>query len=189
MHEGIGIGDIVVTPQAANALAFCELPQLHDLVGTQPGWNEYIDLHGGIMPETKLQLGDMEATGAALVRRFNAAWSAADSAALGALLADDVRYLVYAGGPEYRGREQVGEVVARFMARFQRIEFRVLRLACLGPVAIHERSEHYYGSDGRLDTRFQVVGVLLIRDGLIADWRDYAVPGVEQIAGPLCRSG
>jgi len=138
------------------------------------------------MPEP-LPAAATEAAMGELLRRFIAAWSAADSAALMELLADDLRYLVYDGGPVHEGREEVGRVIARFMARFDRIEFRVLRSVCMAPVIVHERTEHYYAPGGELDTRFQVVGVLRIRDGRIADWRDYAVPGVEQLVGPRCR--
>ena len=118
---------------------------------------------------------------------FCAAWSARDCERLLGLLADDVHYMVYEGGPEYVGPAKIGEVVGRFMARFGRIEFSVLRQQAMGPVVVQERTEHYYGPDDELDTRFHVVAVLVFEDGRIKSWRDYGVPGVEQLAGPLCR--
>jgi limonene-1,2-epoxide hydrolase len=59
----------------------------------------------------------------------------------------------------------------------------------IGELVIHERTEHYYAPGGKLDTRFHVVGLLVIKDGKIEVWRDYAIPGVEQIVGPLITQG
>jgi limonene-1,2-epoxide hydrolase len=100
-------------------------------------------------------------------------------------LHDDVAYMVYEGGPVHRGPVRVGEAVRPFMARFGRIEFRILRLEVMGSVVIHERTEDYYAPGGQLDTHFHVVGMLMIKDGRIAVWRDYTMPGATQRVGPL----
>ncbi|HHQ13593.1 MAG TPA: nuclear transport factor 2 family protein [Chromatiales bacterium] len=135
------------------------------------------------MPES----GGQERVNGAQARAFCEAWSARDCDRLLGLLADDVHYMVYEGGPEYVGPAKIGEVVGRFMARFGRIEFDILRQHALGSVVVQERTEHYYGPAGELDTRFHVVAVLVFENGQIRSWRDYGVPGVEQLAGPLCR--
>lgn len=138
------------------------------------------------MHDQPAALESLERANKDIARAFNQAWSARDCDALTALLADDVSYMVYEGGPIHHGIPAVDRTVRRFMARFARIEFRILRITAIGAVVIHERSEHYYAPDGTLDTRFHVTGLLVIRDGQITDWRDYAVPGAEQLAGPLC---
>lgn len=133
-----------------------------------------------------LDLSPLEQQNAALTEAFNSAWSARDLDRLIGLLAADVRYMIYEGGPVKQGPAEVREAVGRFMAKFARIEFSIRRLEVMGSVVIHERTEDYYAPDGELDTHFHVVGLLVIKDGLVSVWRDYSLPGAEQIVGPLC---
>ncbi len=128
----------------------------------------------------------LEKANAALAKAFNHAWSDRDLDELLQLLAPDVRYMIYEDGPIKQGRAEVAEAVGRFMAKFSRIEFSIQRLTAMGSVVIHERTEDYYGPSGTLDTHFHVVGLLVFHDGLISVWRDYTMPGAEQIIGPLC---
>ncbi len=138
-----------------------------------------------------MQPGDdlerIERENESIVRAFNDAWSAGDCDQLLAMLADDIRYMVYEGGPEYSGPAEIERVVRPFMARFKRIEFSIRRLEVIGPVASHDRTEHYYGPDGKLDTRFEVAGLLIIKENRIVSWRDYSLPGATQQVGPLCK--
>ena len=133
-------------------------------------------------------IASLERENAELARAFNQAWSDRDLDRLIGYLADDVRYMIYEGGPVKQGPDEVREAVGRFMARFSRIEFRVRRLEVMGSVVIHERTEDYYGPDGGHDTHFHVVGLLVIKQGRVAVWRDYSFPGAAQIVGPLCSS-
>ena len=133
-----------------------------------------------------MDLDGLEQRNAALTRAFNAAWSSRDIDALIALLADDVRYMIYEGGPVKQGPDEVREAVGRFMRKFERIQFSILRLEVMGSVVIHERTEDYYAPGGTLDTHFHVVGLLVVKDERIAVWRDYTMPGAEQVVGPLC---
>jgi limonene-1,2-epoxide hydrolase len=120
-----------------------------------------------------------------IAREFNACWSARDCDRLLTLLAEDVAYMVYEGGPVHVGHAAVEGAVRPFLAKYERVEFEILRMSAIGPVVSHERTEHYYGPDGTLDTRFHVVGLLVVKDGKIILWRDYSYPGAEQIVGPL----
>jgi limonene-1,2-epoxide hydrolase len=129
----------------------------------------------------------LEREHAALTEAFNQAWSDRDCERLLGYLHDDVAYLVYDDGPVFRGPAEIATRVGPFMAKFARIEFEILRMTVIGPAVIHERTEHYYDADGKVDTFFHVVGVLVMRDGKIVMWRDYAIPGARQIVGPLCR--
>jgi len=130
-------------------------------------------------------LGRIERDNESITRTFNDAWSARDCDLLLTLLADDVRYMVYEGGPEHVGPAAIEGAVRPFMNKYSRIEFEIRRLNAMGPVVTHERTEHYYGPDGLLDTRFEVVGLLVIKDGRIVIWRDYSLPGATQLVGPL----
>jgi limonene-1,2-epoxide hydrolase len=131
-------------------------------------------------------LSRVERENESITRAFNEAWSARDCDLLLTLLADDVRYMVYEGGPEHVGPAAIEGAVRPFMKKYGRIEFDIKRLNVMGPVVSHERTEHYYGPDGLLDTRFEVVGLLVIKDGRIVIWRDYSLPGATQQVGPLC---
>ncbi len=93
--------------------------------------------------------------------------------------------MVYEGGPVHIGHAAVAGAVKPFMAKYERIEFNILRLNVYGSVVTHERTEDYYAPGGERDTHFHVVGLLVIKDDKIAIWRDYTMPGVEQIVGPL----
>ena len=79
----------------------------------------------------------------------------------------------------------VAGAVRPFMAKFERIEFEILRLQTIGSCVIHERTENYYAPGGSLDTRFHVVGLLVIQNNKINMWRDYSFPGAEQLVGDL----
>lgn len=121
----------------------------------------------------------------AVAREFNACWSDRDCDRLLTLLDEDVAYMVYEGGPVHVGHAAVEGAVRPFLAKYERVEFEIIRMSAIGCVVSHERTEHYYGPGGKLDTRFHVVGLLVIKDGKIVIWRDYSYPGAEQIVGPL----
>lgn len=126
-------------------------------------------------------LAQLESENARIAGAFMEAWSARDVDRLSELLADDVVYMVYEGGPVLSGPHEVRDVVGRFMERWQRIEFSVDRLHVVGPLVINERREEYDGKAGQTDWRFFVAGLLVIKDGKIAIWRDYSLPGKKQI--------
>jgi len=137
------------------------------------------------MAEDNRVLTEVEQANEAVARAFNECWSDRDCDRLLMLLADDVAYMVYEGGPVHIGPAAVAGAVRPFLAKFERVEFKILRLSVMGPVVSHERTEDYYAPGGKLDTHFHVVGLLVIKDGKIVIWRDYALPGAEQLVGPL----
>ena len=128
---------------------------------------------------------EVEQRNIAVTEAFNECWSNRDCDRLLTLLGDEIAYTVYDGGPVHVGRGAVEGAVRPFLAKYKRVEFRILRMNAMGPVVTHERTEDYYGPSGELDTHFHVVGLLVIRNGKITLWRDYAYPGAEQIIGPL----
>lgn len=135
----------------------------------------------GAPPDENPVLARVEAGNEALVRSFCAAWSAMDPDGIVAHLADDCVYQVYEGGPVKRGKEEIHATLVAFMKRWQKIEFRIFRLAALGHFVLHERQEIYTGRDGHPDWEFNVTGLLLVSDGKIRRWRDDGLPGARQI--------
>ena len=137
------------------------------------------------MSEKHPEVAKLERSNAELTEKFNQAWSDQDCDRLLTYLSDDVVYMVYEGGPVHKGPKRVAEAVRPFMAKFERVEFKILRLDVIGSLVIHERTEDYYAPGGEVDTHFHVVGLLKIEDGKIVGWRDYGMPGATQIVGPL----
>jgi limonene-1,2-epoxide hydrolase len=135
----------------------------------------------GVGPDENPLLYQTERDNEALVRSFCAAWSAMSPDAIVSHLAEDCLYQVYESGPVKRGIREIHATLTEFMKRWQRIEFRVYRLAALGSFVIHERTEAYAGRDGHPDWEFNVTGLLWIQNGRIKRWRDDSLPGARQI--------
>ena len=135
----------------------------------------------GVGLEGNPVLARTERDNEALIRRFCAAWSAMDPDGIVSHLADDCAYQIYEGGPVKRGVTEIHAVLASFMKRWQRVEFRIFRLSAMGNFVIHERTEIYTGRDGHPDWEFNVTGLLWIVDGKIKRWRDDSLPGARQI--------
>lgn len=128
-------------------------------------------------------LAEVERLNAELARAFMADWSMRDADTLLTYLADDVVYQIYDGGPIRRGTGEVRESLERFFPHWRRIEFFVERLTVIGPIVVNERREEYDGVEGQQDWRFHVAGMFVIENGKIAHWRDYSMPGKQQIYG------
>jgi limonene-1,2-epoxide hydrolase len=96
-------------------------------------------------------------------------------------LEEDCVYQVYENGPVKRGKAEIHATLVDFFRRWQRIEFRIFRLAALGHFVLHERTEQYSGRDGHPDWEFNVTGLLWLPRGKIRRWRDDSLPGARQI--------
>jgi len=136
------------------------------------------------MSEENQVLAEVEKANEAIVIAFNEAWSNRDTDALLTLVADDVTWMVYDGGPVYSGPDEVEAATRPFFAKFERVDFKILRTKVMGMVTMHERTEDYYAPGGELDTHWHVTGLLVIKDGKIVIWRDYGIPGAKSITGP-----
>ena len=139
------------------------------------------------MPEQNKALSEIEKANEAIIIAFNEAWSNRDTDTLLTLVADDVTWMVYDGGPVHAGRDEVEASARPFMAKYERIDFKILRMSVMGSVTMHERTEDYYAPGGEVDTHWHVTGLLVIKDGQIVIWRDYGIPGARQITGPMVR--
>lgn len=125
----------------------------------------------------------IEAGNEQLARRFMADWSTRDADTLLEYLADNVVYQIYEGGPVREGKAEVRESLERFFRHWRRVEFFVERLTVIGPLVVNERREEYDGVEGQQDWRFHVAGIFVVEDGKISHWRDYSMPGKEQVFG------
>jgi limonene-1,2-epoxide hydrolase len=123
-----------------------------------------------------------------LVRRFFAAWETGPYAALrGAyaeFLADDCLY-ENSGVPPCRGKTVALAFIdlAQKARDIQAIRVEILHAAVAGNVVFTERWDRHVNSAGESIYPVRIVGVMEIRDGRIAAWRDYFDPGdmMEQL--------
>ena len=132
------------------------------------------------MTDARPTAAAVERENKAVTRRFIHAWNERDVEGVCSLLAEDVVYMIYDGGPVEHGIPAVRSRLALFMKRWEKIEFKIRRLNAVGPLVIHERIEDYYGADGHPDWHFEVAAMLVIEDGKISLWRDYGLPGGRQ---------
>ena len=105
-----------------------------------------------------------------LVHRFMEAASKRDYDTALPLLAEDVRYHNMPIAP-VEGREAVREQLEALLALGTDSEWRVLHEVAQGDVVMNERIDRFL-LDGRW-VDLPVMGVFVLRDGLIAEWRDY----------------
>lgn len=63
----------------------------------------------------------------------------------------------------------------------ERVEWEVSRSYAIGSVVINERIDKFYsmpdGKGGTMDVIAAVAGFFYVKDGKIAMWRDYSIPG------------
>ncbi len=134
-------------------------------------------------PVDERDLAELEQVNENVARAFMADWSTRDAGTLLSYLADDVEYQIYEGGPIRRGKAEVRESLDRFFKHWRRVEFFVERLTVIGPVVVNERREEYDGVEGQDDWRFHVASVFVLENGKIRHWRDYSMPGKQQVYG------
>ncbi len=132
------------------------------------------------MTDTQSIAATTEQENEAIARQFVQAWSDMDVDAICSMLAEDIVYMIYEGGPVETGIEAIRERLTVFMKRWKKVEFQIGRLNVIGPLVIHERIEDYRGADGHPDWHFEVAAMLVIKDGKISIWRDYGSPGGHQ---------
>lgn len=105
-----------------------------------------------------------------LVTDFCKAWSRLDPSELAAYFTEDGIYHNMPAGP-VQGREAIEEFIRGFAASWTQTDWEILNLAETGDVVIAERVDRTQAGDKSVD--LPCTGVFTIRDGKIANWRDY----------------
>ena len=97
-------------------------------------------------------------------------WRVNDVAAIaGTFTPDGVLHSMM--GTPIRGRESIQKVLSRHLARIEKIEFEIRTIATSGNVVVLERVDHVTTPAGCHS--MPVVGVLVMQDGLVQEWREY----------------
>lgn len=102
------------------------------------------------------------------VKAFVAAWSALDEARIHGLLAEDVVYHNMPLAP-VTGRAAVRAHLAAWPV--DECEWELLNIAASGNVVLTERVDRFRRGDDRIVV--PVMGAFVVKDGRIAQWRDY----------------
>ncbi len=106
-----------------------------------------------------------------IVRTFCAAWERRDLDAVLAMMAVDIDYQ-NVPAPAMIGRDAVRAFIAPIIASTSRIEFRMCHLAALDDnVVLTERLDRLHFGEKTVD--IPLMGIFVVRDGLISEWRDY----------------
>ncbi|CAM2856503.1 limonene-1,2-epoxide hydrolase family protein [Prescottella defluvii] len=105
-----------------------------------------------------------------LVTEFCGAWSDPDPVVLASYFTEDAVYHNIPMAP-VKGRDEIREFIAGFVAAFEGIDFRIHKQVASGGIVMNERTDVLRGL-GK-ETPLPVMGVFEVVDGKIAAWRDY----------------
>ena len=125
----------------------------------------------------------LEEDNEAVVNAMVAAWEAKDLDGIRATLADDIVYQMHESMDDMTGVDTVCNAFEPAMAS-ERVEWEVSRSHAIGSLVINERIDKFFRmpdeKGGTMDVIAAVAGFFYIRDGKIAMWRDYSIPGRTQ---------
>jgi limonene-1,2-epoxide hydrolase len=116
---------------------------------------------------------DQERQNVELVKAACAAWSTLDAAKIAAFFSDNCALRFSETSPWVTGREAILQKVTGVVAGAEKVELELLDLYPKGPIVLNERMDR---TTKQGKTRpFHVAGIILVKDGKIAEWNDYAV--------------
>ncbi len=116
------------------------------------------------------------------IAAFIKAWPTTDATTLGSFFAEDA---AYHNGPlePVVGRTAILATFAQFMSMGGLVDVDIVHMVAEGGIVMTERVDHFTRDDGRTIS-LPVMGVIEVRDGVIAAWRDYFDLGQFTSQGP-----
>lgn len=92
--------------------------------------------------------------------------------------ATDTLHWTNSGLPTCDGIDAAEAFVRGFAENLPFVGMRVemIAAAAAGDVVVTERIDHFFASDGTVLASLPLAGTLVVRDGKIAEWRDYFDP-------------
>ncbi|HPG27182.1 MAG TPA: limonene-1,2-epoxide hydrolase family protein [Myxococcota bacterium] len=126
----------------------------------------------GVLAPRDAEAGPSAAEQAAIevVDRFIAAWDDPDAAV--ALLAPEASVRMVEDQPPIVGRAAIGDAMKGFMKPGVSLTVETVATTVYGPIVVNRRIDTMK-TEGEAEQVFPVVGVFLVKDGLIAEWTDY----------------
>ena len=113
----------------------------------------------------------------AIVGHFLESWSSHDVNKIAEFVAEDIVYQFIDGMPLIKGKEAFVKFVAEYLEVQQRVEWVFRDNYAIGNIVINQRVYRFYSKSGKCDTHFKVVGLFILKDGKISEWKDYRLPG------------
>ena len=110
------------------------------------------------------------ADNAAIIRDFCAAWSRLDANELVSYFTEDGVYYNMPTQP-VAGHEALTKFIGGFIANWDRTEWKILNLLAEGDIVMVERLDCTVAGGKPVD--LPCFGIFEMRDGKIAEWRDY----------------
>ena len=128
---------------------------------------------------------DLERENETLVNNFCRDWSKRDAELLTGYMAEDIVYQIAEGQPTIHGTEEFVKMMGPFLKGLGEVRWDILRSYAVGPLVLNERIDYFNAppDSKQPSMRFQVAGHFLIKDGKIKIWKDYGIPGAEQMVG------
>jgi limonene-1,2-epoxide hydrolase len=108
-----------------------------------------------------------------IVETFLAAIGRRDTAAAARCLAQDVQYHFLVPTPPVLGRAEVEAVLTKLIDAAAAVEWEITAAATRGRLTFTERVDRFRFHNGA-EAHIECMGVFEVRDGLIAQVRDYA---------------
>jgi limonene-1,2-epoxide hydrolase len=118
-----------------------------------------------------------ESENVALVQNFFADWTKRDAALLATYMSDDFSYQMIEGEPDLIGPAMFIKTLGTVLPGFTEIDMRIRRIVGYGHIVIVDRFDRMIGKDAAHSMCFEVVAMLIVRDGKITTLRDYPIPG------------
>ena len=105
------------------------------------------------------------------ITAFKKAWPTGDPGPLGSFFEENATYHNIPLEP-VTGRSAIVSTFAQFMSMGGEVDVDIIHMVAEGPIVMTERVDHFTRDDGRTIS-LPVMGVIEVRDGVIAAWRDY----------------
>jgi len=135
--------------------------------------------------KTEVARTELEIANETLVNNFCRDWSLRDVVALRPYLAEDLLYQIAPGQPLIKSRDQFEAQMGAWLKSLESVRWDILRSHVIGPVVLNERIDYFNAPEGGKSPsmRFQIVGHFFIEEGVIKVWKDWPIPGAEQLVG------
>jgi limonene-1,2-epoxide hydrolase len=116
---------------------------------------------------------EAEAANVQLVKDVCAAWATLDPAKVAAFFRDDCALRFSETSPWVTGRDAIFQKIKGVVDGAEKVELEILDLHPKGSIVLNERMDR---TTKQGKTRpFHVVGIILVKEGKIAEWNDYAI--------------
>ena len=126
---------------------------------------------------------EQEKANVELVTRFCDDWAKRDARLLTEYLTDDIVYQMFEGQPDIIGKEAFVQALDGFLKKLVEVNWETRRSYAIGDMVINERADHFVGETEDKSMHFDIIGIFRVRDGKIAVWRDFGLPGGQAFVG------